>query len=341
MSTTSQLTTFSDLYTDLMNRVRVTTTVTATADQAKRYINIALHDMHLGFDYVFPWCERQGTLLVNAPYSTGTVSIAAGSTTLTGASTLWDTNNTYGVKNMRVGGKVLVAGTTDIYRVSSVASDTSATLSTRYVASSDASATTYTYFEDEYALASDFLRPVDFQLFSTAMNLPLISHTEWRRKFARPYTQGKPRVCCLFDEGFSASTTPVRKVALYPYPDQAYIIPYSYITNAVGVTSAGVNVTSLSSDTDEPIVPLRYRHAIIFHALQHWYRDKKDDVRSEQAKAEYADIMMRIVADHDRGTHAVANLQPQVGLYTRTSARPYRHRGGVRYDTQGEFDQMR
>jgi hypothetical protein len=145
----------------------------------------------------------------------------------------------------------------------------------------------------------------------------------------------------LFDEGFSASTTPVRKVALYPYPDQAYIIPYSYITNAVGVTSVGANVTSLSSDTDEPIVPLRYRHAIIFHALQHWYRDKKDDVRSDQAKAEYTDIMMRIVADHDRGTHAVANLHPQVGLYTRTSARPYRYRGGVRYDTNGLFDEMR
>ena len=48
MSATSQLTTFSDLYTDLQNRVRVTTGVTATENQAKRYINIALHDLHLG-----------------------------------------------------------------------------------------------------------------------------------------------------------------------------------------------------------------------------------------------------------------------------------------------------
>jgi hypothetical protein len=48
VSSTSQLTTFSDIYTDLQNRVRVTTSVTATETQAKRYINIALQDMHLG-----------------------------------------------------------------------------------------------------------------------------------------------------------------------------------------------------------------------------------------------------------------------------------------------------
>ncbi len=54
MSSTSQVTTFEDLYTDLMNRVRVTTSVAATLEQAKRYINIALQDIHLGFDYKLP-----------------------------------------------------------------------------------------------------------------------------------------------------------------------------------------------------------------------------------------------------------------------------------------------
>ena len=59
MSATSQLTTFSDLYTDLQNRVRAATGVTATENQAKRYINIALHDMALGFQYKMPWLERE------------------------------------------------------------------------------------------------------------------------------------------------------------------------------------------------------------------------------------------------------------------------------------------
>lgn len=342
MSSTSQVTTFSDLYTDLSNRVRVTTGVTASETQAKRYINIALHDMHIGNQYKFPWCERQSTLITHAPYETGTLSVAAGSTTLTGSGTLWHTANTYGVDNTRTGGKITIAGGTDVYKIASRASDTSISMATRYVASSDASGVTYRYFEDEYALASDFLRPVDLQLFSSAFSIPIISRTEFRARFPRPNVSGRPRVACLFDEGFSSSTTPVRKVAFYPYPDATYIIPYAYITSAVGVSSAGADLTSLSSDTDEPIVPLMYRHAIVLHALSHWYRDKKDDARSDQAMAEYVDIVTRIVSDHDIGTHATAQIQPRVGSYVRAAKRPYTQRFGRRiYDLNKDFDSFR
>lgn len=342
MSASSQLTTFSDLYTDLQNRVRVTTGVSATETQAKRYINIALHDMHIGNNYKFPWCERQSTLIVQAPYTTGTVSIAVGATSLTGSSTLWNTANSYGVNNMRAGGKVVVAGTTDIYRVSTVGSDTAATLSTRYVADSAASGAEYRYFEDEYALASDFLRPIDFQVFSSAWNIPIISRTDFRMRYPRPNVSGRPRVACLFDEGFSGSTTPIRKVVFYPHPDKTYIIPYGYVTNAVGVDSSGANLTSLSADTDEPIVPLQYRHAIMFHALSHWYRDKKDDARSDAANDEYVDIVTRIISDHDVGTHAMAQLQPTGGQYHRYAKTPYGRRAGrMIYDLNDEFDSFR
>lgn len=342
MSATSQLTTFEDLYTDLLNRARASTSGASTVEQAKRYVNIALADIHLGFDYKLPWCERQSTLITMAPYTTGTVSITVGSTSLSGSSTAWNTNNSYGVANMRAGGKLTIAGTTDIYRVSSVASDTSATLQTRYVASSDASAASYTYFEDEYALASDFLRPVDLQQFSSAFAIPIISRTEFRRRYPRPNVSGIPKVACLLDEGFSSNTTPVRKIQFYPYPDKAYIIPYAYITTAIGVNASGTNLTSLSSDTDEPIVPLRYRHAIVFHALYHWYRDKRDDARSQEAKAEYIDIMQRIVTDHDIGTHAKAQIQPVGGRYWQYARSPYGRRGGkMVYDLHDEFDQFK
>jgi hypothetical protein len=337
MSTTSQPTTLSDLITDLQNRVRVTTGISATETQAKRYINIALHDMHIGFGYKLPWCERQSTLIVQAPYTTGTVSITAGSTSLTGSGTAWNTNNTYGVKNMRKDGKVTISGTNDIYRVSSVAGDTSATLETRYVATGDASAASYRYFEDEYALASDFLQPVDTRLFG---NIPIISHTEFRRLYSRPYLaiSGKPKVCCIFDLGFNATTTPVRKIVFHPYPDMAYIIPYSYVSNAVGVDSSGANLTSLSSSTDEPIVPLRYRHVIVLHALASWYRDKRDDVRADTTKAEYVDAMNRIVNDMEVGTHNKAQIAPRGG-YWQAAKRPYSKRTGRKvYDLNDEWD---
>ena len=67
MSLTSQVTTFLDLYTDLQNRCRVTTGVSATETQAKRYINIALADFNLGFQHKLPWLERTAQLRTHAP----------------------------------------------------------------------------------------------------------------------------------------------------------------------------------------------------------------------------------------------------------------------------------
>jgi len=62
MAATDTPTTFTELYTALLNRVRADTSVTATANQAKRYINIALHDIHIGFGESFPWAERSAVL---------------------------------------------------------------------------------------------------------------------------------------------------------------------------------------------------------------------------------------------------------------------------------------
>lgn len=341
MSTTSQVTDYSDLYTDLQNRVRITTGVTASENQAKRLINIALQDIHVGTDYVFPWTERRGTLTTHAPYSTGTLSVAAGSTTLTGSGTLWNTNNTYGQKNMQVGSKITIAGGTDVYRIATVASDTSATLETRYVASADASAVAYSVFDDEYTLASDFARPIDFQMFSPEWNIALLNRQELRRSMQWSAMRGRPRLATILDLARSGSTAAVRKVRLYPVPDQTYVIPYAYVSSNLAVTSAGVEQASLSATTDEPIMPLRYRHVIVLHALANWYRDKKDDARSQEVKAEYVELMQRIVSDHEAGTHNRVQIQPKNGIYRGAAQRPYTKRGGLRYSINNNFDSFR
>ena len=334
---------FRDLYIDLMNRVRTTTGVTATETQAQRYINIALQDMHVGFDYKFPWNERRDVITTRAPYITGTVSIPVGSTTLTGSSTAWNTVDSYGIKNARVGGKIIINSVNQVYEVTAVSDDTTITLNSPYVADSDASALTYTYFEDEYALADDFLRPVDARLFSIEYNLPLIGRNEFRQMYPRIFTPGLPRVTCIVDLGFLASNpqVPIRKLRMYPYPDRVYRIPYSYISNVLAIDADGTELTGLVGDTDEPVVPLRYRHVIILHALYNWYRDKRDDARSQEAKAEYTDLMQRIVNDQDIGTHVKAHIQPRTNWYAYHAMRPYSKRGGKRMDLNNEFDYFR
>jgi hypothetical protein len=322
LSATTQVTTFSDLYTDLENRVRVTTGVTATENQAKRYINIALHDMHVGFDYRVPWAERSAVLRTQAQYTTGTVTATKGSTTLTGSSTAWNTNNDFSVKNMRAGGKVRIAGALDPYTISAVGGDTSATLS---VAFNETTVTdgTYVYYEDEYALAADFLRPVDMQRFSEQLPIDLISRTEFRRRYpANSTPQSRPSVACIIDAPFSGNTTPVRRVRLAPPPSTNVLIPYTYITSYLAVSSTGTAAANLSATDDEPIVPLRYRHAIVFHALYHWYRDKKDDARMQAAKDEYTDVMLRLAGDMEVGA-VRPQIRPQVSGYRRAAKRPW------------------
>lgn len=342
MSSTSQVTTFSDIYTDLQNRVRVATGVSATETQAKRYANIALQDIHIGTDYTFPWTERRAFLRTKAPYSTGTISVFVGGQTLFGSGTLWDNGDSYGESNIIVGGKVRIAGGTDVYSITSVTpGGTIAGIGTKYVGTADISVGDYVYFQDEYALASDFLRPIDFALFSSDWNIPLLDRKEFRRLHVRGNISGKPTSASILDLSFSGSTTPVRKVVLYPYPDQAYIIPYSYVTSNLVVTSAGVEQSAMSNDTDEPIMPLRYRHVIVLHALMNWYRDKRDDARSQEAKAEFADLMSRMISDHDVGTHNRVRIQPNEGLYRAHAVRPYRQQGGTRYSTNNNFDSFR
>lgn len=339
MSATTQLTDFSDLYSDLMNRIRADTTVSATKTQAQRYINIALHDLHLGFGEKLSWAERSDVLRTHDNYTTGTVAISKGSTALTGTSTLWNTNDDFGDTNARTTGKMTIDGGSQVYGISAVGSDTSITLNDPFLKTT-VTAASYEYFEDEYDLATDFLRPTDLQMFDTNQEIPLIGRQEFRRRWPRNKTPGKPKVATIVDRSFGSNTTPVRRVVLHPPPNDYFMIPYNYVTSNLAVTSAGVEQTQLSGDTDEPIVPLIYRHAIVFHALYHWYRDKKNDDRSAEAKSEYVDIMLRITGDQEIGASR-PQFMPRLGPYVRAARRPYSAGSRGRYTTGSSFDELR
>lgn len=338
MSATTQPTDFSDLYTMLQNAIRQDTSTTALQSQAKRAINTALHDMHVGQGEKFSWAERSATLVTQDDYTTGTLSVSQGSTTLTGTGTAWNTNNAFSVANVRVGGKFVINGGTEVYTVSAVASDTSATVSSAFT-QADVTDGSYVYFEDEYALASDFLRPLDFQFFDQNHEVELINRREFRMRYPRNKIAGKPRVATIEDRAFSGDTTPVRRVRFWKPPDDFYSLPYNYVTSNLAVTAAGAEQTQLSGDTDEPIVPLQYRHVIVFHALYNFYRDKRDDDRAVAAKGEYTDLMIRITGDQEIG-RTRPQIRPRLESYARSAKVPYSRRGS-RPVTGTAFDEIR
>ncbi len=340
MSSSTQVTDFQDLYTSLQNRVRVTTGITATENQAKAMINTALHDMHIGYGEKFPWAERTSVLRTQAPYTTGTVTTTKGSTTVTGSSTLWNTANDFAVNNVRAGGKMTFGGA-DTYEVSSVTSDTVVVLTQRFISTSLAAGSSYTYFEDEYDLASDFLRPLDLTSFDLNGEVELVDRREFRRAFARNNTTGRVQMATIVDLAPSGNTTPRRRVRFWKAPGTNYLLPYAYVTSNLAVSSTGTAQAQLSAATDEPIVPLAYRHAIVLHALYHWYRDKKDDARSQEVKGEYTDLILRIVGDNEDGQRR-PQIHPRIGAYVHRATRPWTGAtGGGRYSDGTRFDELR
>jgi len=339
MSSTTQPVDFSDLYTDLQNRVRVQTSVTATETQAKRYINTALQDMHIGYGEKFPWCEREATLILQPSYTTGTISVTNGSTSVTGSSTAWTTQNNYGVANVRAGGKILINGDSEPYTVSAVGGATSLTLSSRYIGST-VSGGTYVYYEDEYDLAADFLRPLSVQYFDAAREIELIGRKEFRQRYSRNSSLGKPMVACIVDREMSGNTTPRRRVVFWKPPQTVERVVYPYVTAYLAVSSSGTAQTSLSANSDEPIVPLRYRHAIVLHALSSWYRDKKDDQRSAEVWSQYTDLMLRMTSDTEFGQNR-PQIRPRISTYVSGAKRPYRGGTVSRFVAGTRFDEMR
>ena len=87
-------------------------------------------------------------------------------------------------------------------------------------------------------------------------------------------------------------------------------------------------------------MPLRYRHIIVLRALAMWFKNRRDDTRSQETMAEYTDAMLRMVADVEVGTHNKAQITPRLGGYWGHARRPYATASGSRYSVNDSFDRM-
>jgi hypothetical protein len=338
MAVTEQFSTFYDLYIGVLNAVRAQTSQASTTSQAQRAVNIALQDMHLGTDYQFYWAEREANLLANPSYTTGTVDITQSTTTVTGTDTVWNATNVQGVANVRLNSKIKFAGSEVVYRVNSTPTTTSLEITPGFIGTT-LSAATYTAFDDEYALATDYLRPIDLRFFDDNREIALVDRRQLRRAKPRNSITGRPKWATQIELGPSGSTAMRPRLVISPPADNAYIIPYTYVTNLLVVAADGTLKTNFTLDTDEPIVPLRYRHAIYYYALKVFY-SHKDDVRYAEADKEYQEIMRRMLSDVNVGDRRM-RIEPQVGDYKYRAEHPYDYGSrGRTWDTNSAFDRM-
>jgi hypothetical protein len=336
MATTDAPKTLSELVASLLNRVRAQTTLTANATEAKRLLNEANMDIHVGLTERATWAERKDVLVTHPVYSTGTIAISKGGTILTGTGTDWSASNVFGQANARVTGRIKIDGSNDLYEIASVDSATQITLGSRFTGETLTTGT-YTYFEDEYALHADFLRPISVKFFDDARSITIMDRRQFDEKFPRPLIQGKPQVACIRDVAPSGNTTPVRRIQLWRPPNEAFTIPYRFITSKLAISSAGAAQENMTADSDEPILPYRFRRLLVLHALAAWYRDKRDDARSGEVQAEYADFWLRTFGDMEIG-QTQPRLRARTGAYKHSASSPYS--GRRRLITGNRFDSM-
>jgi len=343
LSATDAPSTLSELRTAFLDHLKEATGVTAINTVVDRTLNIALHDMH---QERWWWSERRSTIRTYPPYSTGSVDVAVTDLTtrrtLTGTSTAWNTNNSFGDKNaIAAGAKVELAGSEIVHLISTIGSDTSITLDTTtpYLGASALDDASYTIYQDEYALASDFRAPVDLRFFDDDRTIRLIGAQEFYRLYARNTYRNTPKHATLIELGPSGSAALRRRVLFGPAPAASYVIPYRYTTTSLAVSSAGAAQTSMSATSDEPIVPAPFRMGIVWKALALWFASRqKNAALSTQFDGYYTTLMVRARQD-TTSTDDRPRLMPGVAHYRAHARRPWLGRGG-RYDGGTAFDRL-
>tara|TARA_R110000851_G_scaffold74597_1_gene164479 strand:- start:2225 stop:3286 length:1062 start_codon:yes stop_codon:yes gene_type:complete len=352
MSSTSQFTTFSDLYNGLLKATRTDGGNTATVEQAKRYINTAHADMHVGFAEKVPWAIRDHSVTSRTFASIlGTIATSTiHSTPPVGGVTEHEyTINNEDLIDIPTRTKMVAvtsaAGFSDGREGTVVQTDSTPEDPQALNGYSNTFDDVYQvgdivrFYQDDINMPLDFMRLAGNQIKIGSRDLELIGRVAFRHQFAGRVELGRPFAATLIDSwDHSENGLDQRKIRLFPIPDVAERIYITYVTKDIVVGAGGLNQELMSADGDVPIMPIRYRHAIFFHALYHWYRDRKDDTRSQEAKAEYIEIMSRIVNDTESGQSHMS-IRPNTNAYRRKASRPYHRRGGTRYDF-GSFDRL-
>lgn len=349
MSSTTQFKTFADLYQGLLRAVRSDQGNTTTVEQAKRYINTALMDIHVGFADKVPWAIRDLAFVTPTGFTaTMADNGTPGFDVPTGTSFTQYTidNPSLGTfsDDMKITALSAVDGTIrGTARVLDVVTaGDPATVKLIFESQPEfQQGDTILVYQDDIKMPDDFMKLAGNVVKIGDRRIRATGRVEFRHKFAGETELGRPLHFTVIDSFNTAgSALDLRKLRVYPIPNVSERGFLSYVTrDLVTPASSGQPTSEFVNDGDEPIIPIRYRHAIFYHALYNWYRDRKDDTRSQEAKMEYMDIMNRVTNDTEPGQSRLS-ISPRVSGYRRRANRPYRSGSRRRYDVNGSFDRM-
>jgi hypothetical protein len=247
------------------------------------------------------------TLATISAYRDGTLDATLGATAVTGAGTTW----TAGMSGMRI----QIAGTPEWYTLTRTGA-TTGTLERAYEGETVTGAG-YVLFQNVYTLPSD-LKHIETML-DTQTGLPMqkLSPGELRAAVGRIITLGPPKAWAPATDTGSSDPAMLRRVEIYPIPESAIGVPYTYQRRITAWTST--NLSPL------PWVP----DQLIELGVKADIREARGDYGgADRAEAKFAAALATLRAQ-DRRQNPTTALKP-AAHWTAHYLRPVRRGGNFR-----------
>lgn len=246
---------FEDIYTAIMELLKIQSTDATTKARIKRDINIAYEDIIARHNWW--WNRSVTTMQLPTKIVTGTVNVTDGSTSITFSSA-----PAVSVANY----KFKVKGQEDVYTIAAhSAGNASATLNVSY-AKPTAATVSYTLWKDYVELPTDCKET--FLVQHQAYNQPMepLGLSDFRRVVAQnPEKEGPP----MFYTTDDYTSGGKRKLRYWPAVNSEKVnVDIDYI----------MGFNPLDLDGDEPIMPIHDRTVLFYFGAAHaWRRERNTE----------------------------------------------------------------
>lgn len=236
--------TFTDLQSEVFDHTGLDSTDTGNQTRVKRWLNYTQQNVCSKY----PWSFMVGreSIVTVKDYTTGTVSINSGASTVTGAGTTFTTAMGAGQYSIQ-----FTSGN-DWYRIASFSSSTSITLEQPYQGTTNLSGSTYIIRKFWYSLSASCDRILDIVNWDTPVKLVQVDPRYVDN--LNPLVQSTNSSYAYFPFGVDSSGN--IQISPYPYPSDARLLEIR----------TRKKPTDMSAGTDAPSIPNKYAYIIAWGA---------------------------------------------------------------------------
>lgn len=237
--------TFSNIVSDVFAHTGLDSNDTTDQTNVYRWINYTQQDLCSRW----PWSFLYGreSIATIPDYTTGTASVNAAGTTVTGVGTTWTTTHGDGTYFIQF------SSANNWYQVSARASNTSITIANAYAQTTNGSALTYTLRKFYYSLSSSVDEVLDVRNWNTPVKLLQVDFRTIDLINPLVQSTNAPYAYMMFGTDTSGNQV----FSPYPFPTDARLFEFR-------VRKRPTDMVVSTSET--PSIPNKYAHLLIFGA---------------------------------------------------------------------------